>query len=223
MTNVETGVQMPLVGWRLGYDRAAVAGVLAVAEMDVADGIACAVSGEGDGLDLVRDIVQAMGCSSLWTCGTGDRDRVDVLADFTCDGEGFMVNDHHLTLSVYLHTGAVIADCGLRRLTDLPRAKFETVYDVLDGVTALLNEVVERAARALVVQEPPAALPLQVVPLSDLRTAVAEDLSIPAAEALAVSAASDDVLAQALRDSWGLVEERFFDLRAELIVPHDRS
>ncbi|WP_301851092.1 hypothetical protein [Rhodococcus pyridinivorans] len=133
--------------WNLEYDRVAVAKVVESGGLDVEDSIARAVEGHNNGLEVVREIVQTVSCESVWLGGSYSN-RVDVSADFTCDGEGYLVNDGCLSLSVYLPAGVCVSDPGLRRLTDLPVSEFVSVYDVLDGVVALLNESVSRARNA---------------------------------------------------------------------------
>lgn len=135
--------------WKLGYDREAVSALIADGEMDVTAAIVSANERTSDGLGVIREIVESVSQCSAWKWGDRDADpSVAVSADFTCDEEGFIVNDSYLTLSVLLPTGVCLADTGLRRLGDLPWTRFDDAHDVLDGVTELLTDLAERAMRA---------------------------------------------------------------------------
>lgn len=158
MTNMMNRASGTYLRWSLDFDREAVAEMVRSGELDLADDITAAVEGTGDGLGVVREAVEAASRHSSWTWRGSDSDpALTVSADFTCDAEGFLVNDSNLLLSVLLPTGACISDTGLRRMRELPWSGFETVHDVLDGVTALLNDCIDRATLALL--SPPALRP----------------------------------------------------------------
>lgn len=220
MTTMRSGMPVSgMRGWQLGYDRVVVDRLIATGELDVVEAIARAADTNDrvdDGTDVVRQIVLTVSASAAWTCSIDDA-RTDVHAEFTCDDEGFLTNDYHLTLSVYLCTGVLIADPGLRRLTDLPGERFETVHDVLDGVTALLNDCVEQAYKAIAHASGNVPLAVQVVSVDDLRSAVAMAEDVGDAEATAIAAASYADVTQALFDVWPRFKERYFAFRREVI------
>lgn len=146
-TNDQADTALP----RLGYDRAAVARLRDTGQLEVDAAIARAMTGDDDGLDVIRQIVEEMNDAGGWSFGTNVTGGSFVGADFTCDAEGFIVNDDHLTLSVFVGRGACVADTGLRRMRDLPlrESAVPTVYDVLDGVVAVLDSTVADTWRAL--------------------------------------------------------------------------
>lgn len=199
---------------KLGYDRAAVDELIAAGELEVADRFASAIERD-EGLDLVRDVVEMVKCHAVWTWG-GDRGKADVFADFTSDGEGFLMNDGHLTLSVYLHKGALIADPGISRLTDLPHTSFGTVHDVLDGVLELLNERVHRVRSAFgcAGYELPASPQMESNRDSEASVETGDLLPIVARQVTA----SEETVAEALRASWSAMEDRLDAIREEMIA-----
>lgn len=212
MTNAMDMVQ---AGWRLSYDRAAVAEILADGELSFGDAIAQAAEGAADGLDTIREIVNAVGGSAVWKSNDDKQGTSDVCAEFTCDDEGHLTNDYHLTLSAFLDSGVLVADTGLRDMRSLPCDELATVYDVLDGVTALLNESIVRAGRALIRPMAPA---LRMVQASDLRSALAS--SEPNSE---LPPLTDTRLERALIATWPLVEARYRQLQAELLGAAERT
>lgn len=201
--------------WSLSFDRAAVDELIVRGEFDgTAQELTAAVEGRG-GLDVVREVVGIASQHSVWSM-SGGIVRADVFAEHSCDGEGFLSNDGHLTRSVFLPSGAVLAHTGIDRLNDLPVVRFETVHDVLDGVVTVLNDCARRARTDLSNGALPMAL--KVVPIDELWTAITEDEQIQHTVRAIVTASPDERVAQALQESWAGVEDRFSAIRDELIA-----
>ncbi|MFZ2530510.1 MAG: hypothetical protein WAX14_23135 [Rhodococcus sp. (in: high G+C Gram-positive bacteria)] len=213
MTNVMDEVR---AGWRLSYDRVAVAEILSDGELESGAAIARAAAGDRDGLDTIREIVNVTGCYGVWEIDGENRGVSQVCAEFTCDDEGNLTNDYHLTLSVFLDSGVLVADAGLSDMRSLPCTELVTVYDVLDGVTTLLNESLTRAARTLVSATAPA---LRMVPVTELRNAVATE----AMGTDQIPPIPDHRLEQALIDSWPLVADRYRQMHTELLAAAHRA
>lgn len=117
-----------------------------------------------------------------------------------------------------LPSGALLAHAGIDQITALPVDRFETVHDVLDGVAALLNECVQRARTTFTGESAQPPVPLQIVPIRDLRAAIAENGHVPDVARRLVATTSDNAIAEALLASWAVVERRFLAIREEVIA-----
>lgn len=110
--------------------------------------------GVPDALTAVRDMLDDLASTNVWSAVGRPDLRVQVHAEFSAAADGTLTNNDCLTVSVSLGTGAAIAHPGVNYLSELSHSAYssdllDSGYGALVAVTETVNDILARAAKAL--------------------------------------------------------------------------
>ncbi|NLG56404.1 MAG: hypothetical protein GX542_12300 [Rhodococcus sp.] len=172
-------------------------------------------------LDLLRDLIAGTDADHeselLYVVGDSTK-RVQIFADFQCDGEGFLTNDGHLCLSVMIGPAPPIMDPGIDDLRELRLPTDTGQVDAAVVFTAAVDRLNELIRRTTAVLTPQTAesFPSRLIDPVIVRGEADDNPDLTGEQRRRLRAASDDDIADAALDCWESVEGDFYSLHDEL-------
>lgn len=164
-------------------------------------------------LGFLRSLLDSLTDSGAWQCTTNPEIGVSAYGEFTCDDEGF-ASGEGLTMQVFLN-GIGICDTGIDSLWQLPISDEFTVFDLIDGAVAYLNEQI-RLLIAVLCPPPPRSIALSVFHTDVVRGEATDNPHLTDTERARLHAATDDQIVDAIEQAWPAVEDRWYAIHDEL-------